>query len=391
METAVEVDRAQVLAYRIAAQGLDHASGSARVGQLAVLDLGVQDSSAGSVKLALAARLPDLPPDDLAAGDDVDDGLSLAWTHRGAPHLHRTADLPSMAAANWPRNDADAAARLGWQRARLAEAGVAGRDAFDESAAAVHDVVAEQMLDGNGGYTAMTKGAVSTAVTAKVSPGLSPYCRPCGCHHISEQLLRLTALPGGVRLAPVPAPLLLAPLPDWPWPPAEPAGTDTLISTYLRLLGPATPADAAGFLGTSRGELTASWPEGVVEVRVDGRKTWLPVDSADALRDAEPSRVVRLLPPSDPLLQGRDRDLLVPDRAHQKALWRALQSPGALLVNGEITGTWRAKLAGKRRLDLEVRPFSSLAPADRAKIDEQAQRVAAVRGVAEAGVRYGHA
>jgi len=221
METAVEVDRAQVLAYRIAAQGLDHASGSARVGQLAVLDLGVQDSSAGSVKLALAARLPDLPPDDLAAGDDVDDGLSLAWTHRGAPHLHRTADLPSMAAANWPRNDADAAARLGWQRARLAEAGVAGRDAFDESAAAVHDVVAEQMLDGNGGYTAMTKGAVSTAVTAKVSPGLSPYCRPCGCHHISEQLLRLTALPGGVRLEPVPAPLLLAPLPDWPWPPAE--------------------------------------------------------------------------------------------------------------------------------------------------------------------------
>lgn len=94
---------------------------------------------------------------------------------------------------------------------------------------------------------------------------------------------------------------------------------------------------------------------------------------------------MRLLPPSDPLLQGRDRDLLVPDRAHQKALWRALQSPGALLVNGEITGTWRAKLAGKRRLDVEVRPFSSLAPADRAKIGEQAQRVAAVRGVAEAG------
>jgi hypothetical protein len=277
---------------------------------------------------------------------------------------------------------------LGWQRARLAAAGVAGRDAFVETADAVQAVVAQQMLDGNGGYTAMAKGVMSAAVTAKVSPGLSPYCRPCGCHHISEQLLRLTALPAGVRLEPVAAPLLFAPLHDWPGPPAEPTGRDALIETYLRLLGPATPADVAGFLGTSRGEVVASWPDGLVEVRVDGRRTWLPADTVDALHDTEPSQAVRLLPPSDPLLQGRDRDLLVPERAHQKALWRVLASPGAVLVDGEIVGTWRAKRSGKGRLDVEVQPFDGLSAADRVNIDEQAQRAAAVRGVAEASVRF---
>jgi hypothetical protein len=164
-----------------------------------------------------------------------------------------------------------------------------------------------------------------------------------------------------------------------------------LIETYLRLLGPATPADAAGFLGTSRGEIGASWPDAAIEVRVDGRRTWLPADAADALHDAEPSQAVRLLPPSDPLLQGRDRDLLVPERAHQKALWRVLASPGAVLVDGEIVGTWRAKRSGQVRLDVEVQPFNRLGAADRVKIDEQAQRVAAVRGVAEASVRFEHA
>lgn len=239
-----------------------------------------------------------------------------------------------------------------------------------------------------GGYTAMTKGAVSAAVTARISPGLSPWCRPCGTHHVSEQLLRLTALPAGVRLEPGPGPLLLAPIDGWPGRPAEPAGTDALINTYLRLLGPATAADAAGFIGTTRGEAMASWPDGLAQVLVDGRKTWLPAESVDGLRDAEPSGLIRLLPPSDPLLQGRDRTLLVPDRAHQQQLWRALGSPGALLINDEIAGTWRATRAGAGRIDVEVHPFASLTAAARATIDEQAQRVGAVRGVGQARVRY---
>jgi hypothetical protein len=59
----LEVTRAQVMAYRAAAHGLDrHAKTAA---DLAVLDLGVQ-SAGESARLAIAARLADVPsgPDD---------------------------------------------------------------------------------------------------------------------------------------------------------------------------------------------------------------------------------------------------------------------------------------------------------------------------------------
>lgn len=52
-----DVDRAQVLAYRVAAHELDRVIG--RLGELAMLDLGVQDTPYGSTRLALGpARRP---------------------------------------------------------------------------------------------------------------------------------------------------------------------------------------------------------------------------------------------------------------------------------------------------------------------------------------------
>jgi hypothetical protein len=56
-----------------------------------------------------------------------------------------------------------------------------------------------------------------------------------------------------------------------------------------------------------------------------------------------PVAPARLLPSGDAffLLQGRGRELLVPDPDRRGELWTSRVWPGALLVDGEIAGTWR--------------------------------------------------
>jgi hypothetical protein len=51
----------------------------------------------------------------------------------------------------------------------------------------------------------------------------------------------------------------------------------------------------------------------------------------------------RLLPSGDAyfLLQGDDRVLLVPDARRRPQLWTSRVWPGAVLVEGEVVGTWR--------------------------------------------------
>ncbi|GAB3944122.1 crosslink repair DNA glycosylase YcaQ family protein [Micromonospora vulcania] len=318
-----EVDRRQVLAYRVAAQQLDRSS-PRRAGDLAVLALGVQDTPYGAARQALAARRATEP----------DDGLELVWSMRGAPHLHRRSDLPTLATALWPLSDTDATRRIPGQIGAGARLGLA---AFQATAEAFQAVVT----------TELERGAVSRAVSDLVPKELSFDCRPCGARHISGAVFQQAGLAGGVRLVVAGRAARLAPLRDRPGPPATAAHTGELITTYLRLLGPATPADAAGFLGSSATELRRVWPTGLAEVRVDGRVAWLPADALDALTGAPTPSLVRLLPPGDPFLAGRDRDLLVPEREHQRQLWRAISSPGALLVDGEVAGIWRARQAGR--------------------------------------------
>jgi hypothetical protein len=52
---------------------------------------------------------------------------------------------------------------------------------------------------------------------------------------------------------------------------------------------------------------------------------------------------VRLLPSGDAywLLHGAERELLVPSADQRQRLWTPRVWPGALLVDGEILGTWR--------------------------------------------------
>jgi hypothetical protein len=359
----VDLTRRQVLAHRFAAQGLHRTAVAAA--ELAVLDLGVQNSPPGALPVALSARLRDpLAPDvDLTAGG----ALSLVWSHRGAPHLHRAADLPALAAACWPRDDADAAARLGWQRARLAEVGGASRDALRTVADAVRAV-----LDGP-----MTKAELSAAVTARVPAELSPFCRGCDVHHVGEQLLRLAGLPAGIRLRPGGRPLVLEPVPEWAGPPADgDAGTTAVQRAFVRTSGPVSDADLAAHLGTTRAAVVPDRPGGLVPVRVDGRPAAVDADLVAAIQAAEPPDTLRLLPPSDPWLGARDREVTVPDAAHRTRIWVSLGAPGIVLAGVEVVAVWRTRQRG-RTLRVETESFGP-----RVDVGPEAERLALARGAA---------
>src|SRR5262249_48725240 len=236
------VARGRVIASRVGAHELARSVASPPA--LAVLGLGVQDTPYGSARLAVAARTKRF----------ADDGsLTLVWSVRGAPHLHRHADLPELASALWPGSDADATARLPYPQ--IKEGAHLGLAAFAAAADALHALV----------KTPMAKGDLTREVSARVPPSLTYWCDPCQARHISGGLLQQVGLPAGVRVVPVGQATRLAPAGGWPGVPAEASGTASLVRTYLRLLGPATPADVARFLGTTRTEVRRAWPEDLAE------------------------------------------------------------------------------------------------------------------------------
>jgi hypothetical protein len=66
-------------------------------------------------------------------------------------------------------------------------------------------------------------------------------------------------------------------------------------------------------------------------------------DEPNFRADPGPVAQARLLPSGDAyfLLQGEERALLVPDEERRRALWTPRVWPGAILLDGEIRGTWR--------------------------------------------------
>jgi hypothetical protein len=365
------VDRHQVLAHRVAVQGL-HRTATAPDG-LDVLRIGVQDAAGEQARLAFDARLAETPAGDLYGPGRP---LALVWSLRGAPYVHRRSDLDGLAAALYPLSEADAAGRLNETGPSVARAGIPALEQFSLAVAAMHDVVTRPT----------PKGEASTEVTRRIPAPMHRDCRACRAHHISDSAMRTSSLAAGLELQPGTAPPVLQPRPHARRPSApDPGRLRQLVTDYLALLGPAPVGEAAGYLEARRADVQAVWPDDLVEVSVDGRRAWLPADTAARLEAPPEPDVVRLLGGFDPFLQARDRDLIVPDKAAQKALWPVLGRPGAVLVDGEVAGTWRPKAAGKR-LTLVVEPFAPFPPAVWDAVEAEAARVAAVRGLATAAV-----
>jgi hypothetical protein len=120
-----------------------------------------------------------------------------------------------------------------------------------------------------------------------------------------------------------------------------------LARRYLHVFGPATPDGFARWAGISRrsaAKAFASLEESLLPVRSPLGDEWLLAEDEPTIGAGESAPApARLLPSGDAyfLLDGAERELLVPREDRRQRLWTPRVWPGALLVEGEIRGTWR--------------------------------------------------
>ena len=121
-----------------------------------------------------------------------------------------------------------------------------------------------------------------------------------------------------------------------------------LARRYLHVYGPSTADAFARWAGVSKraaGATFASLEGSLLPVRSPLGDEWLLAEDEPAIRvDEAAAAPARLLPSGDAyflLLRGAERELLVPRGDRRERLWTSRVWPGALLVEGEIRGTWR--------------------------------------------------
>ena len=133
-----------------------------------------------------------------------------------------------------------------------------------------------------------------------------------------------------------------------PAPDVDPVVARTeLARRYLHVFGATTPeafAEWAG-IGAAQGRAAFDAFEGsLAPVRTPVGDGWILASDEPSFRvPAGPAAPARLLPSGDTyyLLQGADRELLVPEADRRGRLWTSRVWPGAVLVSGEVVGTWR--------------------------------------------------
>lgn len=155
----------------------------------------------------------------------------------------------------------------------------------------------------------------------------------------------------------------------WIVPPPAMTATDArleLARRYLHVFGPGTAASFAKWAGIGGREATGAFEalrDELVGVRTPlGSGAVLAADEASFRAGPRRPATVRLLPSGDAhyLLWGDSRSLLVGDARLVAELWTSRVWPGALLLDGEVAGTWRRDQAR-----LTVTPWRAMSALER--------------------------
>jgi len=317
----LELTRAQILAFRRRVGALDERlpSGARSLRQAAWA--GLQDSMPRAALLSIHARVEGAHPEIWE-----NKALVQVWGPRFSVYVVPARDHAIFTLGRHP-DDAR------------------GRDRAEQMAARIHAFLAGRRLDDN-----------------EVAAGL-------GVHNA----LRYATTTGTVliRWAGARAPVVwTVPTPDID--PFE--ARRELARRYLHVFGPTTPQAFATWAGIGAREGAASFDSlarSLLPVRTPIGDAWILARDEAAIHEPEgPPAAARLLPSGDAywLLQGADRELLVPDARRRGELWTPRVWPGAVLVAGEIVGTWR-----RAQAKLTIEPWRRLSRAERDGVEAEAQ------------------
>ncbi|OGO51503.1 MAG: hypothetical protein A2V84_06645 [Chloroflexi bacterium RBG_16_70_13] len=321
MTARLELTRTDVLAHRRRVQALDERLPPGPSSLRRAAWAGLQDSMPRAAVLSIHARVEGTEP---ATWEDP--SLVQLWGPRFSAYVVARADRAIFSLGRLP-DDAAGLRRAEGTAARL-----------------------KDFLDGR----TMTYGEAGHAIG--VNPNALRYAAPTGTVLIRWEGARQPT----IWMVPAPA--------------VDPAEARLeLARRHLHVFGPTTPTAFAEWAGIAPARSRVVYDglrASLAPVRTPVGDAWILSRDEPAFRaPAGPAATARLLPSGDTfyLLQGADRELLVPDPDCRRVLWTPRVWPGAVLVRGEVAGTWRRAGA-----DVTIQPWRRLGASDRAAIDVEA-------------------
>lgn len=151
-----------------------------------------------------------------------------------------------------------------------------------------------------------------------------------------------------------------------------------LARRHPHWFGPTTVARLARWTGVEARDAALTWASIEPELEpvdidgAEGRRRYMLEADINALASAEPIAGVRLLPYDDAYTKP-DGEVLVPDPSLRARVLPLVgqstlgHTPGAILVDGEIVGSWQ-----RQQRKVTVHPWSKLPPAVRDAIEAEA-------------------
>jgi hypothetical protein len=317
----LDLTRAQVLAYRRTVNELDERLPPGPRSLRRAAWAGLQDSMPRAALLSIHARVEGTQPFSWE-----DPSLAQLWGPRFSAYVVAAVDVPVFSLGRLPADEK-------------------GRRRAEETAAHLHGFLRGRR---------MTYGEAGHGLGRH--PNSLRYAAPTG-----TVLIRWD----GARQPTV-----------WTVPPPEIDPLDArleLARRHLHIFGPTTPAAFAQWAGIKPPGGRAAFEAlggSLTPVRTPLGEAWILAHDEPTFRaDPRPTASGRLLPSGDAyfLLQGADRELLVPEADRRRALWTPRVWPGAVLVAGELVGTWRRADAR-----ITIQAWRRLSGAERAAVEAEA-------------------